>query len=312
MKKEYLILIALILLLGAYLLFHKENNDNYSLPAIVKMTPDKITALEIVRDKNSIDLVKKGEDWTLKNIDRPADKVAVENMLDALRDLKLSALVSEKKDTRRYELDEKNQIRVKVIEGDMPVFEFAMGKTAPTFNHTFVMIEKDSSIYHARGSFRTYFKKSIQDLRDKKVLKFNEKKITKFTIQKDGKSKTFTADQEEVKDKEPKITWLASDKSAIDTKSLSDLLSALSLLECESFSGDDKKQAITKADPFCSIQLHNGDSITLTLVKTKDAEQLSGISSMNPDAFALSKFNGDDIITHVDTLLGIKKEKPKE
>ena len=42
LKKEYLILIALILLLSAYLIFNKENTDNNTLPQIIKMVPDKI------------------------------------------------------------------------------------------------------------------------------------------------------------------------------------------------------------------------------------------------------------------------------
>ena len=202
MKKEYLILIAVILLLSGYLLFHEENTDNFPLPAIAAITPDQVTGLDITGRDGTIELVKKDKTWQIKAIDRPADNTAVENMLDALRDLKISALVSQSKDVKRYELDPDRQIRVTVKKGEKPVLAFAMGKTAPTFNHTFVMIEEDPNIYHAKGSFRTYFDKSIPELRDKNVMTFTEKAVTSFTIEKDGLSRTFTDVEKENKDQE--------------------------------------------------------------------------------------------------------------
>ena len=308
MKKEYLILIAVILLLGAYLVFHEESGDNFPLPSIVKMTPDKITGLSITKKQGTIELVKQDKTWVIKDIDRPADKTAMENMLDALKDLKISALVSQKKEIKRYELDPDNRVHVVVTEGGSTVFEFTMGKTAPTFNHTFVMLKQDSNIYHAKGSFRTYFDTSAADLRDKKVLEFTEKAVKTLTVEKDGKSKTFTAKEETGKDTEAGITWQSENAPVVDKESISELLSALSFLECDEFLSKDKKQSIENTAPFFRILLKSDKDHTLTLVKLKDDEPLAGISSMNPDAFTLSKFNGDDIVEKVDTLLGLKKE----
>ncbi|MBU8848113.1 MAG: DUF4340 domain-containing protein [Desulfobacterales bacterium] len=170
MKKEYLILIALILILGAYLLFHKENKDNYILPEIVKIDVSKITGLIIDKKEGLIEFTKKEGNWTLTDQECPADSPSVENMLDTLKTFKLSALVSEKDDLKRYELDDGKRIRVKVMKSRETLFEFTMGKTAPTFNHTFVMLKNDKNIYHANGSFRSYFDKSVEDFKEKKIV----------------------------------------------------------------------------------------------------------------------------------------------
>ena len=172
MKKEYLVLIALILIFSAYLLLHKENKDHNTLPEIEKIDTNKITGLIIDKKQGPIVFTKKEGKWTLTDKEYPADSHAVENMLDTFKDLKLSALVSQKRDLIRYELDAEKQIRVKILEGKKTVFELSIGKTAPTFNHTFVMLANDTNIYHANGSFRSDFEKTKDDFRDKKVLEF--------------------------------------------------------------------------------------------------------------------------------------------
>ncbi|MCK5836518.1 MAG: DUF4340 domain-containing protein, partial [Desulfobacula sp.] len=140
MKKEYLILIALILILSAYLFLHNTNKDHYTLPEISKMDVTKITGITLDKRDGSIPFKKKETHWTLTDNDYLADSPAVKNMLDTLETLKLTALVSEKGDLKRYELDDENRIRVTVSEGAKTVFEFTLGRIAPSLNHTFVML----------------------------------------------------------------------------------------------------------------------------------------------------------------------------
>ncbi|MCP4671126.1 MAG: DUF4340 domain-containing protein, partial [Desulfobacula sp.] len=80
---------------------------------------------------------------------------------------KLTALVSQKSDLQRYELDEKKSIHVKLLEKEKTIFEFTMGKSAPSFNHTFAMIAGDKNIYHAKGSFRADFNKTVDEFKEK-------------------------------------------------------------------------------------------------------------------------------------------------
>ncbi|MCD4722747.1 MAG: DUF4340 domain-containing protein [Desulfobacula sp.] len=313
MKKEYLILIALILILGAYLLFHKENKDNYVLPKIVQIDISKITGLIIDKKQGSIKFIKKEKNWLLTDKEYLADLPSVENMLDTLKTLKLSALVSQKGDLKRYELDDKKHIRVKVLEGAKTIFEFTMGKPAPTFNHTFVMLTDNKNIYHANGSFRSYFDRAEDNFRDKKVLDFKKESIKRFTIEKDGLSKTLISKKIKKDGKDAFSTWNSEDGTSADKEVISNLLSSVSFLECEKYLDSPTKKSYEKEKPLCKIRLENESGIELTLFETDKEDIFKGISSMNDYVFALSQFNGKEIVSNIEKLLGIsKKEKNKD
>jgi hypothetical protein len=309
MKKEYLILIALILILGAYLLFNEENKDNYILPEVAKIDISKITGLIIDKKQGPIKFTKKGKKWVLTDKEYPADLPSVENMLDTLKTLKLSALVSQKGDLQRYELDDEKYIRVKVLEGTKTLFEFTMGKTAPTFNHTFVMLTNNKDIYHANGSFRSHFDKAEDDFRDKKVLEFKEKSINRFTIEKDGLSKTLISKEIKKDDKDTLLIWSSEDGTSADKEEILSLLSSVSFLECEKYIDSPTKNDLKKEKPLCRIRLENDSSVELMLFETDKEDIFKGISSMNDYAFVLSQFNGKQIVSTIEKLLGITQQE---
>jgi len=315
MKKEYLILLALILILGAYLLLHQENKDNYTLPEINKISISEITGLILKKKDEQIKFTKKEDAWVLTNKAYIAESAAVQNMFDALKTLRLSALVSQKSDLRRYELDPENRIQVSVIKGQDTVFNFTIGKTAPTANHTFVMLADDKNIYHANGSFKSYFDKSIDGFRDKTVLEFKEASIKHFTIEKDGMTKTLFQkhDKNETDKNKASITWHSEDGTSVDNDAAKKLLSTISFLGCDTYLSSEAKSDMEKETPLCRIQLKNEKNIELKIFSTEQQENFNGISSMNGYGFTLSQFNGKEIITHIETLLGIaQKEKDKE
>jgi hypothetical protein len=345
MKKEYLIPIALILILGAYLLLHKENKDNYSLPEVVKIDTAKVTGLVINSKKETIKLMKKEKDWFVTDEQYPAKSGSVENMLDTIKGFKLSALISQKDDKKRYMLDEENRILVKVMEGDTEIFEFSMGKTAPTANHTFVMLKGNTDIYHANGNFKSDFSKTVPELRDKKVLELNKKATNKVTLTKADLSKTFVAqspDTDKSKDTDEKevgeekagekevdttkestdkeetvVTWTSSDGAMVDNETITKLISSISFLECEEYLTTVSKEDLDKKTPLCTIQIENSadpeSKSELKLFKDDEKETLTATSSMNNYAFALSQYNSKEIISDIGKLLGIapKEEETK-
>jgi hypothetical protein len=309
MKKEYLILIALILILSAYLFLHNTNKDHYTLPEISTIDITKVTGLTLDKQDGPIVFKKKEDRWTLTDRDYPADPPAVKNMLDTLKTLKLTTLVSEKGDLKRYELDDENHVRVTVSEGAKTVFEFTLGRIAPSLNHTFVMLANDRNIYHANGSLRSYFNKTEDDFRDKKVMEFKSASIHRFSIEKEGLSKTLVS-KEEKKDKEQTtITWQFEDGTSADQETVSNLLSAVSFLECETYVGSPPKDELKKAPVLCRIRLENTGTPELTLFKTDEKGPVMGMSSMNDHTFVLSQFNRKEIVSNIDALLGITRDE---
>jgi hypothetical protein len=169
MKKEYLILIAIIVFASSYLFLHKENQDNYKLPEIKTIDAAKITGIIIQKSKETINFTKKNDKWLLSDSDKefPANSSFVKDMFDAVKTFKLTALVSRKSDLQKYELDQKKRINVQLSENNKTVFEFTIGKPAPSFNHTFVMIANDKNIYHANGSLKSDFDKTLDEFKEK-------------------------------------------------------------------------------------------------------------------------------------------------
>ncbi|MCP4022404.1 MAG: DUF4340 domain-containing protein, partial [Desulfobacteraceae bacterium] len=243
MKKEYLILAVVILVLSAYLFFHKGNQDNYLLPEITKIDKSKITALAVEKEGKKIEFTKQGETWTLTDKKYPANMSRVNDMLDLFSTLKLSALVSEKEDFKRYELDESKTIKATALGDGAILLAFDIGKTAPTYNHTFVKLTDDKNVYHANENFRSHFDKSVDDFRDKKVLEFKEPDITTLTLEKDGITKKLVANEKESKEDSVKKQWAFEDGSILDKEVLSDLLSSLALLDCDTY-----ETAVTKQE----------------------------------------------------------------
>ncbi|MCG8687643.1 MAG: DUF4340 domain-containing protein [Desulfobacterales bacterium] len=323
MKKEYLILILIIIGLSAYLVLKKDNQVHYELPVLPQVDTETIDRIQITKADRSIMLNKTENTWTLNEDKYPADKAAVDDILDTIKELTLSALVSEAGDLARYELDDANAVKVKVFSKDALKREFSIGKAAPSFNHTFVMVDGTKQILQADKSFRNHFDKSVGDLRDKLVLEFEPGEIKKITLEKQGTLMTLipasqsNGDSDDDKSGSNETTedkknsgWVFEDGTAADKETIDDLLSSLSHLECQSFLDQDRARELKKETPLCKITLENKETLGLNLFKQEGTEDMAGISKSSPYAFTLAGYKTGDIVSYVDKLLGL--EKPEE
>ncbi|MFH2057325.1 MAG: DUF4340 domain-containing protein [Pseudomonadota bacterium] len=309
MKKEYIILAALIVCLSAYLWFHKENRDNYKLPDILKIDTSQVTSILIEKKDGPIKLTRKEKTWTLTDKNFPADTSLVATMLDTIKTFKLTALVSQQNDLNRYELDQENKIHVTISFGEKDKFEFTAGKDAPSFNHTFVMLAKDNNVYHAMGSFRNDFNQNINDYRDKTVLEVKDATVKQFSVSKGKTSKTLIS-KETKSDKEKTIkTWQSKDGRSADKEKITSFLSSISYLKCDAYVEDKMKKDFKTASPSHSIQIDTDKKIVFNLYKLDGQDQTYGISSMNDYVFVLNDYDSKKIASSIDSFLGIK---PKE
>ncbi|SLM32127.1 hypothetical protein MTBBW1_60027 [Desulfamplus magnetovallimortis] len=186
MKKEYIIPGVLIVLLSAYLVMHNRDGNNYTLPSIPEINVSDIKEIILEKDGQTIPIAKKDESWKVTEKDYPADEKVVSKMLDIIKEIKVSALISEQgENLNRYELDQEHRISVTVKSSVETLRKFDIGKAAPSFRHTFIRLDGNNSVYHASKSFRRDFEKTVDDIRDKTVLSFNKDKITEVVLSKD-------------------------------------------------------------------------------------------------------------------------------
>ncbi len=326
MKKEYIILIVVIAGLCAYLALKKDNRLNYDLPKLEALDTTAIDTIDIIKGEKTLSLSKKDKGWTVSDKAFPAETSAVNDILATVKDLTLSALVSESGDLVRYELNPGNALHVKAISKGKVIREFFIGKTAPSFNHTFVMLEGDTRVFQADKSFRNQFDKSVEDFRDKVVLNFKIPEIKTITLEKDGVSQTLTLkpaekkeekkqDQESQEKNETQAAdqWVKADGTPADQTVVQDLLSSLSRLECQEYKDNAAAKALANKAPSCKITLENDQTFGLNLFPAKEGDDVTATSSATPYAFDLASYRAGDIISYVDQILGLKtKEKPSE
>ena len=333
MKKEYIILIAVIAGLCAYLALKKDNQLNYELPKLAAVDTSAADQVDITKGKKTLTLSKTDKGWTVSDKAYPVEASAVKDILNTVKTLTLSALVSESGDLVRYDLNPGNALHVKALAKGKVIREFFIGKTAPSFNHTFVMLGDDTRVFQADKNFRDHFDKSVADFRDKVVLNVKPSDIKTITLEKDGVAQTLTlkaGEKEDGEDKTPERQdtktqdktkaetqvadqWVTATGKPADQTAVQDLLSSLSRLECQGYKDDAAATALEKQTPSCKITLENDQTFELNLFSVKEGEDVAATSSVCPYAFDLASYRAGDIISYVDQILGLKtKEKPSE
>ncbi len=174
-KREYVILFFIIAALSLYLFMKKTDKTHYSLPEVPSISKEEITRVNIKKGDSEILLQQEGDSWLVLPQKYPAAANEVDKMVETLADLSLTALVSESKNYLIYELDEEKKISVQAFQGDDLVRSLDIGKSAPSRGHTFVKLADDDRVYHAAENFRDRFDKDIAALRDKQVLKIEDR-----------------------------------------------------------------------------------------------------------------------------------------
>ena len=305
MKKEILIIGAIILCLGAYLLFHKENRDHYTLPQVEKVDTRTITAIAIEKKDGRVRLDRSGEAWTVTDQHFPADSGHVETLMDTLKTFRLTALVTEKQaDLNRYSLDEAGRIKVVFYVKDKAVFTFFVGKEAPTYNHTFVMLETTGPVYHAMGNFRNDYTLDAQALRDKKILEIKPDSVRTLTVEKGEKRLSVTRVETKDAEGKPVQSWKRADKKKADPDQIKSFLASLSYLKCDAYVDTPARKTVEALKPLVRVSLDAGKPVTFSLYRMAGKKRTLGISSMNDYLFSLSDFDAKKILENSGRILG--------
>jgi hypothetical protein len=328
-KKEYLILLLIIVALSVYLFMRKEDRTLYELPVLPGISKKDISKIEITKGQTSLVLNKKDDQWVIGAQQYPADKNKINEMLDASEKLTLTALVSESKNYIRYDLTDEKKINVKAWQADTLKRNFDIGNAASSFRHTFVKLADDDRVFHARENFRNKFDQSVDNLREKTVFSVQVSDIDQIRITKDQQSLTLNrtpvgeADKPQETDQAAASTsptinaeWQTADGKIADKPTLNRLLSSLTNLRCDKFIEDRKKEDFTA--PLYTVQLKGAKDYNLSIfAKLKDDDpDFPAISSENDYPFLLSKANAESIMQDPDKLLkqpetDEKKSKPE-
>ena len=222
-------------------------------------------------------------------------------MLNTIAQLKLTALASAAGNYAPYELTEDEKITVKAFSGSTLAREFFIGKVAPTFRHTYVLLAGDPDVYHAQGAFRNTFYTTVEDLRDKHVLTFDRAAIETVEIQKGDLAVTATrtavASEQNTPPEDtsgqtpqtaasPKTQWQTANGDILNQKVLDELLNTLSNLQCDGYIEDKSEADFTS--PLWSLSFKDtAQTYTLSVFakQNEDDPNQPAISSTSPYVF---------------------------
>jgi len=296
MKKEFIILAIIVILLGVYLIIKDRGTTHYRIPTLPQIKAEDIDKVTIKKGKRLITLEKGDDKWQIIPQGYPADESKVEKIIEVIKGLTLTTLVSEAKDYRRYDLDNDGKITVTAYKGKETLREFDIGKPAPTYRHTFVRLKDDHRVYHAKGSFRYSFDITVDDLRDKRVLSFDQDEVQEVIFKKgrDTLSVVKTVVTEGKEDKEEKKTiWKRKDGKDIDEASFKEILRTLSHLRCQGYMDEKASKGLDK--PLFTVTIKGDKTYTLDVFKKQD-DKYPGLSSENKYPFYLSSWLVDKIM----------------
>ena len=315
-KKEYFVLVALILGLSLYLIFYNSDRTNYLLPKLPEISKKEISKIEISKSGNTIVLIKDNKNWQFDPQGYPADHEKIKNMLDCIANLTLTELASESGSYDRYDLDDNKKILVKAFLGDALSREFEVGKVAPSFRHTFVKIAGDPLVYHARQNLRDKFDQTVEQLRDKTVFSFEKTGIREILVTKDKQSVKFVKKEasggagsvqtpaiSSLPASEIKMVWQTIDGKKGDDAGLDRLIATISDLRCEKYLDNSRKEDLK--NPIYTLKLKGVKEYSLSIFAKTDKDEKSNpaISSENDYPFLLPAWQGENIMVSPDELL---------
>ncbi len=287
-RKEYLVLIAIILVLVTYLYFKRTDQLHYAIPQLSAVDSKNLTRIELTAKGETVAVSKKGGVWCIEPKGYPADPSKVEKMLGIIGSLTLTDMVSDTENFARYELGDKDKITVKAYAGTEVSRRFDVGKAAPTSRHTFVRLPESRKVYQARDSFRDVFLLNAAGLRDRKVLSFGQDVIRKMSIAKGSRVITLTRSGS----KPDEAGWIDARGREVPKPDADAILSSLYDLECAGY-----PDGLTKAGlgaPDLTVTLSGTKDYTLSLY-AKQGDTFPATSSGSAYVFTLADYQLDNI-----------------
>src|SRR3989449_9379870 len=276
----FIVAIVVLAALGGALYWSNHHMPSETTRASAE-TPPKILTLNEA-DINKIDIKKKGgEEVTLTKDNggnwkviapKPlgADQSAVSSMLSSLSSLNSDRLVEEKASNfNQYGLSEPT-LQIGVTEKNSKTHQLLVGDDTPTNNGAYVRVEGDPRVFTLAAYNKTTLDKSLNDLRDKRLLTLESDKISRIELTANKQIIEFGRNKDQWQILRPKP--LRADSAQVD-----ELLRKLTDAKMESGSETDSKKLLRRLLPALHSRLQSSQPI-LVLRNSKFAKTKTTIT----------------------------------
>ncbi len=308
MKKEYFLLVVAIVGLGALLFYQKKGRINYQLPKL-SLLAETVDRLVLEKDDQLTELRMVDGKWVVGPQQYRADSARVKKMIAEVKNLRLTALISEKGNYQLYELTPEKKLKVALYHADQLLRELQIGKNSTSLRQTYVMLKDDPKVYQALGNLKSNLFSTIAELRDKKVLEITEEKLAaldELVLQRQEAGKTLVLHMVKVKpepvtdgvktDQPPAQVagWQQESGEPVVADAIAELFKNISNLQCESFI-DDRQPENFKEAVYRVVVKGGGEEFLLDLFTPEDGKY-PATSSLIPYPFMLPSWKADKIV----------------
>jgi hypothetical protein len=180
MNKRILISVSVIAALVLYIVISRVKwlSDVPDIPA----WEGKADEIVINRPGSTVKLYKKDGKWVVNDEAYPADERVMDEIDTQLKNTRLVDLISKKGFYNKYDLTPDKYSEIMIKKGDSIFRKFKIGKKSSTGRQTFLRIDDRPDIYLAEATFDLLLNKSVDDFRNKEILKVKRDSISGITI----------------------------------------------------------------------------------------------------------------------------------
>ncbi len=293
-KKEYIILVLVAVVLSLYLVFHNAGKINYKLPEIKKNETGDYSQIIIKKGDSTITLTRDSDLWRIGESGFRADKETVDSILKELSELDITDLVAKSGGLKGYGLADQDAIHVTAKDKNGAIIrDLYVGKLTTGGSFTYIKLGQDTNIYTARGRLTDSFDKTKDQCADKKVISFERSSILKINIKAEGSETTFTKEE-----KDGKEIWKDKSGNTIDTEMVNNNLNALNQIKFTTYA--EKKPEAAAA----TLVLSDKEGIHTLALSPKTEAGYIGTSSYAEKPFVIDVKTGDAIMKAFDELSG--------
>lgn len=178
-KKLILPILAVVLVL-IYALTEISNNDEYIER---RMFPEELKINKIAyygKDINfTVEYDNNTNQWMIKNPETwPANGEEINGLIDALKETNIITELGVVEDNNTYEITDKRYL---LLENGR-TYKIYIGKRDPSYKMVYVKVNDDKKAKLVDAAFTNYLPSSLNQIKDKTVYSFDEKKLTSYKI----------------------------------------------------------------------------------------------------------------------------------
>ena len=272
----------------------QDKKPEAATPVLVNVSDVALDSIDIQkRDGSKVSLERKAGKWSITApAAYPADQEAVTSIASALAPANADSVVDDKPtDVAKYGLNNPT-VTVTVHEKGGRSDQLLFGDDIPAVSTVYLRVAGNPKVYAVASSLKTTFDKGLNDLRDKRLLTFDQGQLTRINLQSGKNTVEFG------KNNQSEWTIVQPQPYRADNFQVEELLRKLSdsKMDLSASTADVEKaqHGFASGKPLATVKLTDSTA-TQTIEVRKSGDDYFGKSSVVQGAYKLSAELGKQV-----------------